>query len=356
MRGIPALVWYGFQSWIGGTALNEITKVVSGGSFDNIFICFAVLQVVQITLSLKGFHAIKWIESLVAVVIGSALLYVLFLLLTQHSAEITRNWVQAKGTWGLPFFGFIMMFMGNYAAIFLSAADYSRELKPGISNKKRPFLYFSPILTAYGITLTIGAMLASVTGISNPVKSIAVILDNPYITVFVSAFIVLGVVGVNMVANIIAPTYVIQLLTKVKYKPAVIVAGVLASCTFPWVLVKDSSAQGLGLFILIYSAFLGPIVSILLVEYYLLRKQKVNVAELYQADGPFSGLNKAALIAMLIGAGAAFLLVDLAWIIGFVVGGSSYYLLTKYTFKDSKFRAGTIFENKNYSQVHKKTS
>jgi NCS1 family nucleobase:cation symporter-1 len=356
LRGIPALVWYGFQSWIGGTALNEIAKVATGGSFDNIFICFAVLQVVQITLSLKGFHAIKWVESLVSIVIGAALLYVLFLLLSEHSAAITKNWVHAKGSWGLPFFAFIMMFMGNYAAIFLSAADYSRELKPGISNKKRPFLYFSPILTAYGITLTIGAMLASVTGISNPVKSIAVILDNPYITVFVSVFIVIGVVGVNMVANIIAPTYVIQLLTKMKYKPSVIVTGVLASCTFPWVLVKDSSAQGLGLFILIYSAFLGPIVSILLVEYYILRKQKVNVAELYQADGPFSGLNKNALIAMLIGAGAAFLLVDLAWIIGFVVAGISYYLLSKYAFKDSKFRDGTTFENKSYSQVHKKTS
>ncbi|MHB8072272.1 NCS1 family transporter [Desulfosporosinus fructosivorans] len=344
LRGIPAIVWYGFQSWIGGTALNEIIKVFTGGAFDNVFVCFVVLQLVQIGLSLYGFHAIKWVESLTSIVIMLALLYVFGVLLTSHSAVIADKWVHARGTWGLPFFAFIMMFMGNYAAIFLSAADYSRELKSGISDAKRGFLYFIPIVIAYGFVLCIGAMLASATGITNPVKAMAIVVDNSYITVFVSAFIVLGAIAVNMVANIIPPTYVITLLTKIKYKPAVTITGLLALCSFPWVLVQDSSAKGLGMFILIYSAFLGPIVSILLIEYYILRKQKVNVADLYKEDGPFAGYNPAALLALLIGAGAAFTKVELAWIIGVVVGGIAYLLLTKYAFKDSKFKKGTIFE------------
>jgi NCS1 family nucleobase:cation symporter-1 len=344
LRGVPAIVWYGFQSWIGGTALNEIVKIISGGTFDNIVVCFVVLQLVQIVLSLYGFHAIKWVESLASIVIMLALIYVFGVLLTSHSAVITEKWVHAKGSWGLPFFAFIMMFLGNYAAIFLSAADYSRELKSGISDAKRGFLYFSPIFIAYGLTLTIGAMLASATGISNPVKSFAIVVDNPYITIFVSAFIVLGVIAVNMVANIIPPTYVITLLTKMKYKAAVTVTGLLALCSFPWVLVQDSSAKGLGMFILIYSAFLGPIVSILLIEYYILRKQKVNVEDLYEEDGPFAGYNPCAMIALVIGAGAAFMKVELAWIIGVVVAGIAYILLMKFTFKDSKFKKGTIFE------------
>ncbi|MCK1992224.1 allantoin permease [Peribacillus muralis] len=344
LRGIPAIIWYGFQSWIGGTALNEIIKIITGGAFDNSFICFVVIQLVQITLSLYGFHAIKWVEMLASLVIMLALVYVFGVLLTSHSEIIAEKWVHAKGSWGLPFFAFIMMFLGNYAAIFLSAADYSRELTTGISDAKRGFLYFSPILIAYGFVLTIGVMLASATGISNPVKAFAIVVDNPYITVGVSAFIVIGAIAVNMVANIIPPTYVITLLTKMKYKAAVIVTGLLASCSFPWVLVQDSSAKGLGMFILIYSAFLGPIVSILLVEYYLLRKQKMNVADLYKEDGPFAGYNPCALMAMLIGAGAAFLKVELAWIIGVVVAGIAYILLMKFTFKDSPFKKDTIFE------------
>jgi NCS1 family nucleobase:cation symporter-1 len=344
LRGIPAIIWYGFQSWTGGTALNEIGKIVSKGSFDNLVLCFIIIQLLQIVLSLYSFHAVKWVEMLASIIILLGLVYVFGVLLTSHSEVVGEKWVHTKGSWGLPFFSFIMMFMGNYAAIFLSAADYSRELKPGISDTKRGFLYFTPILVAYGFVLTIGAMLASATGISNPVKAFAVVVDNSYITVAVSAFIVIGVIAVNMVANIIPPTYVITLLTKANYKVAVTITGLLAFCSFPWVLVQDSSAAGLGLFILIYSAFLGPIVSILLVDYYILRKQRVNVEELYQEEGPFSGYNPCALLAMLIGAGAAFIEVDLGWIIGVVVAGIAYILLTKFAFKQSKFKKGTIFE------------
>ncbi|MDL2272270.1 NCS1 family transporter [Desulfovibrio sp. OttesenSCG-928-I05] len=344
LRGIPAIIWYGFQSWIGGTALNEIIKVLSGHTFDNVFMCFVILQFIQIGLSLYGFHAVKWVETLVSVVIMVALVYVFYLLLANHTDVIVEKWVNAKGAWGLPFFGFIMAFLGNYAAIFLSAADYSRELHTGISDGKRGFLYFLPIVVAYGFVLTIGAMLASATGNTNPVKAFAIIVDNEFVTVGVSAFIVLGAIAVNMVANIIPPTYVISLLTKFNYKVAVTITGLLAIGSFPWLLVQDSSARGLQLFILTYSAFLSPIVAILLLEYYVFRKQKVDVAELYNENGQFSGFNKAALIAMLIGAGAAVIEINLTWIVGFIVGGSAYYLLTKYAYPDSPFKKGTIFE------------
>ncbi|CAM3659451.1 MULTISPECIES: NCS1 family transporter [Saccharibacillus] len=344
LRGVPAIVWYGFQSWVGATALNEIVKVLSGGGFDSIPICFVILQGVQIVLSLYGFHAIKWVETLASVVIMLALVYVFGVLLNSHSAAIADVWVNTEGTWGLPFFAFIMVFLGNYAAIFLSAADYSRELKTGISDKKRSMLYFLPIVIAYGFVLTIGAMMAAATGISNPVKAFAIIVDNPYITVAVSAFIVIGAVAVNMVANIVPPAYVISLVTKLKYKASVVVTGLLALCSFPWVLVQDSSAQGLNTFILIYSAFLGPIVAILLVDYYILRRQKVDAMELYRETGNFAGYNPSALLAMAIGAGAAFLLVDIGWITGFVAAGIAYLLLSKYAFRGSSFKKGTIYE------------
>ncbi|OTP82826.1 NCS1 family transporter [Gilliamella apicola] len=346
LRGIPAIVWYGFQSWIGATALNEIIKILSNGEFNQVFVCFLILQFFQIILSLYGFHAIKWVETLISVVILCALIYVFIIVLNNHQAIIIDKWVKPEGTWGLPFYGFIMMFLGNYAAIFLSAADYSRELKSGFSNRKRGLLYFLPIFIAYGFIITIGVMLASVTGNSNPVKAFAIVVDNAYITLVVSTFIVLGTIAVNIVANIIPPAYVITLLTKANYKLAVTITGLLAIASFPWILVQDTSAQGLGLFILIYSAFLGPIVAILLVEYYLLRRQQININALYDNKGQFAGYNPAAILAMLIGSAAAFYEVSLSWVVGFFVGGISYILLTKYAFKQSLFKKGTIFEKR----------
>ncbi|MCG7345676.1 NCS1 family transporter [Sporosarcina sp. ACRSL] len=344
LRGIPAIVWYGIQSWIGGTALNEIAKIITGGSFNNIFICFVALQLFQIVLSLFGFHAVKWVETIASVVFIVGLIYVFVILLSNYSAEITQNWVQAKGSWGLPFFGLIMVFLGNYAGIFVSAADYSRELKTGMSDKKRASLYFFPITLSYGFVIVIGAMLAAATGITNPALALPVVLNNDILAVAVSAFIVFTVIATNMVANIIPPVYVITMLTKLKYKTSAIITGLLALGAFPWLLIKESSATGLDMFILIYSAFLGPVISILLVDYYILRKQRVNVTDLYKEDGPFAGFNKAGLLAMLIGAAAAFIVVKLAWIIGVVVAGIAYYLLSKFAFTGSSFKKGTIFE------------
>lgn len=344
LRGIPAIVWYGFQSWLGASALNQIINVFSQGAFNNIFICFLIMQAVQIVLSIYGFHAIKWVEIIISVVVISALIYLFIILLQEHHlTKIKETWIDSEGTWGLPFFGFIIMFLGNYAAIFLSAADYSRELTPNISSLKRGILYFSSILIAYGFVLTLGTMLASASGNNNPVKAFAIIVDNNYITVAVSAFIVLGTIAVNMVANIIPPTYVITLFTKIKYKYAVVITGLLAIAVCPWVLVTDESAEGLKIFILIYSAFLGPIVSILLIEYYILRRQQIDIKQLYDPKGPFSGLNYAAIIALFIGALSAFIVVDLAWLIGFLVSGISYYFLMKYTFLNSSFRKSICF-------------
>ena len=272
------------------------------------------------------------------------LIYVFGILVTSYGTEITQTWVQAEGSWGLPFFALIMVFLGNYAGIFVSAADYSRELKTGISDKKRGALYFIPITLSYGFVIVIGAMLAAATGITNPAIALPVVIENPYISAGVSLFIVITVIATNMVANVVPPAYVITLLTKLKYKASVTITGLLALGAFPWLLIQESSAAGLNMFVLIYSAFLGPVISILLVEYYILRKQRVNTADLYNEEGSYAGYNPAGLLAMFIGAAAAFIEVELAWIIGVVVAGIAYYLLSKYAFKGSSFKKGTIFE------------
>src|SRR5699024_2021493 len=150
-------------------------------------------------------------------------------------------------------------------------------------------------------------------------RSLPALFDNVYMQLFISAFIVFGAIAVNMVANIVTPTYVIQLFTKLNYKVAVTITGLLAMGSFPWLLVQDDNAKGLDTFVDVYSAFLGPLIAILIVEYYFMRKQHIDIKELYKKGGNFDGVNYAALVALAIGAAAAFLFVDLAWLIGFIV-------------------------------------
>ncbi|MBU5617213.1 NCS1 family transporter [Psychrobacter sp. TAE2020] len=344
LRAVPAVIWYGVQSWIGGTALNEVFKILSSGAFDNVFVGFIILIVAQILLSMKGFKSIKIVESVASVVLMGIVITVFIILVKDHSAAISTSWINAKGTWGIEFFAYIMVFLGNYAAIFLSAADYSRELKTGYTDRKRGLLYFVPILVAYGSVIIVGAMLASATGYTNPALGLPVLFDNVYMQLFISVFIVFGVIATNMVANIVTPAYVIQLFTKLNYKASVAITGVLAIGSFPWLLVQDDNAKGLDTFIHVYSAFLGPLIAILLVDFYIMRKQHIDIKELYKKDGEFDGVNYAALLALAIGTAAAFIVVDLAWLIGLIVAGIAYPIIMKTMFKDSKFKKDTIFE------------
>ena len=70
IRGLPAIVWYGFQTWLGGAALNNISIVFFG--FDNIWVFFIAFQLIQVLLSIKGFQGAKWVGNIGGVEIGRA--------------------------------------------------------------------------------------------------------------------------------------------------------------------------------------------------------------------------------------------------------------------------------------------
>ncbi|MFR5583439.1 MAG: cytosine permease [[Clostridium] scindens] len=72
--------------------------------------------------------------------------------------------------------------------------------------------------------------------------------------------------------------------------------GILAVCTCPWILTNDSSAAGLDMFVKIYTAFFGPIFAVLITDYYILHRGKVEGEKLddpYDDKGNHAGINPA---------------------------------------------------------------
>lgn len=88
-------------------------------------------------------------------------------------------------------------------------------------------------------------------------------------------------------------------------------------------------AAGLNLFIRTYSAFLGPIFAILVVDYFVLRKQELDLDKLYDPEGPYQGINMAAVIAMAVGVVAALIFSGISWYASLLPAGITYYLLMK---------------------------
>jgi NCS1 family nucleobase:cation symporter-1 len=345
LRGLPAIVWYGFQTWLGGAALNNIC--IAFGGFDSIWFWFIAFQVVQIWLSMKGFQGAKWVGNIAGVVITLAMLYLLWLCMTQYGDVIETKLMNHAGTWGMPFVSAVIAFFGNSTTVMLNAGDYSREMKPGMSSVKRGLSYFVAMVPATVLLGLIGAMASTATGIANPINAFAQMVDNKIVLVVTLGFIIFAQLSTNLASNVIPPAYAFMDVFKMKHRTAVIVVGLLAVATCPWILTNDSSAAGLDLFCLIYTAFFGPIFAVLITDYFILHKRNYTeeaLMDLYDENGNHAGVNWAAIIAMAVGAVIGFFNVNISFFTATIPTGLVFYFLMKKMPSCANFRKGTSLD------------
>ncbi len=342
LRAIPAIVWFGFQSWVGAGAINSCLDQLFG--ISNLPIVFALFTILQIALAINGFQGIKWLENISCIFILATLAYMFYVVVTKYGADITSNITNIEGTWGLPFWAGTTAFLGIYSTMIINGSDYSRELKENVGPKRTGVIYAVAILPATLFMGLIGLMVTAATGNSDPVSVFSTTLDNQFLTIVTLLFIAFAQVTTNVLNNVLPPIYVLMDTFKLDYKKSVVLVGILSVCTCPWLLVTAESASGLALFTQIYSAFLGPIFAIMVVDYYILRRQKLDLNILYNKESHIKGVNLAAILAVVIGAVISLIFVNVSWYVSLIPTGIAYYLFMKGLPQAEPFRKGTILE------------
>ena len=172
-------------------------------------------------------------------------------------------------------------------------------------------------------------------------------VNNKVLLVATLAFILFAQMTTNLASNVVPPAYAFMDAFKMKHKTAVILVGILAVCTCPWILTNDSSAAGLDLFVKIYTAFFGPIFAVLITDYYILHRGKITgekLDDLYDDHGSRAGINWAAIIATAVGAVIGLLNVDISFFTATIPTGLVYYFCMKKMSSCERFRKGTILE------------
>jgi NCS1 family nucleobase:cation symporter-1 len=112
-------------------------------------------------------------------------------------------------------------------------------------------------------------------------------------------------VSVNLAANLVGPAYDFSALAPrtISYRTGGYLTAGIALAMMPWKILE--STQGYVFTWLIgYSALLGPIAGVLIVDYYLVRRTALHVADLYRDDGVYGyrgGWNPAAIVAFVAG-------------------------------------------------------
>lgn len=343
LRGLPAIVWFGYQSWVGAGAINSCLKILFG--FDNLPIIYALFTILQVALAIKGFEGIKWMENISCIFIIGILIYMLYVVNTKFSSEIGNVFSGIKGTWGMPFWAATTSFLGIYSTMIINASDYSRNATDDIKPVKATSIYTAAILPVTLFMGLIGLLVTAATGNSDPVEVFSTTMGSKFLTILTLLFIAFAQVTTNVLNNIVPPAYVLMESFKVKWTHATILVGVLSACVMPWKLVTADSAAGLSLFTQFYSAFLGPIFAVMAVDFFILRKKKLDLNDMYDKEGCFKGVNWAAVIAIIVGSVCSAFVMQLSWYVSLIPTGVVYYFLMK-TMKSSKgFRKGTIFED-----------
>jgi len=349
LRGIPAIVWFGYQSWVGAGAINSCFKILFG--FDHLPLVFILFTILQVALAIKGFQGIKWLENFSCIFIVGILAYMLYVVKTQYAAAIGDTFSNITGTWGMPFWAATTAFLGIYATMILNASDYSRNLQHKVGPVATGSIYTLAILPVTLFMGLIGLLVTAATGNSDPVTVFSTTMNNKFLTILTLLFIAFAQVTTNVLNNIVPPAYVLMESFKMKWWHATILVGVLSIVVMPWKLVTAESADGLNLFVRIYSAFLGPIFAVMAVDYLILRKEKLDINLFYDKEGPFKGVNWAAMIAIAVGAICSCFVLDLSWYVSLIPTGLCYYLLMKYLPSSERFRTGTIFAKETVQEA-----
>ena len=356
IRALVACGWFGIQTLFGGLAIHLFLGSVFegwkslGGTGE--VIGFLVFWVLNLWVVLRGAESIKWLETLSApllVLVGIGLLVWALpnVSMTELLAQPPKR-PEGSSVYGYFFAGLTAM-VGFWATLSLNIPDFSRYAK---SQKDQilgqifglPLTMF--LFAALGVVLTAASeKLVGVT-VSDPVTLIGHI-QSPGWVVLAMALIVIATLSTNTAANIVSPTNDFQNIAPklINRTAAVILTGLVGLALMAHellkklgLLVSDVSLETVySNWLLGYSSLLGPIAGIMVVDYFIIRQQKLDLAGLYR-DGVYPAWNwngfiafglPVALTVLSLGSSAFSWFYDYGWFTGSLLGALIYYALCR---------------------------
>jgi NCS1 family nucleobase:cation symporter-1 len=149
--------------------------------------------------------------------------------------------------------------------------------------------------------------------------------------------IVIATLAVNIAANVVSPAndFANAMPRYIDFRRGGLITGILGVAMMPWKLAEDPSGY-IYKWLLGYSGGLGAIAGVLIVDYYVFRRRRLALADLYLEKGAYrydGGWNPAAVVATLLGCAVAWAgafvpalarLYDYAWFVGFGIAALTY--------------------------------
>ena len=338
LRAIPAMFWFGFQTWIGAMAIAAVTDMLFGWSNLMLYIIiFGAIQIVHTYFGIRPVIRISWVSTPVLIGVG---IYLMVLLLTKYGKSFGEVMSMGGEGGGISMPLGIMALIGGWITLAVSIQDITRECKTTSEEATDWWKSTRRYMGAQWLGLVPASMFFGILGVVsmvlvgdwNPIVIMVKVIgpESPVMLLLCLAFVFLATWSTNDSANLFAPAYGISNAypSKITFGMGVVIAGVIGLLMQPW-----KAAPQILMYLSMIAGALTPIAGILICDYYILRRRKINLNELYTPNGQYrywKNWNPAALIAYGVAIAVSIPFWSYMFIIGIIVSGVVYYFLMKF--------------------------
>ncbi|MEP9395795.1 NCS1 family nucleobase:cation symporter-1 [Mesorhizobium sp. KR2-14] len=366
VRAIVACFWYGAQTAAASGAIvallirtewfasfHQDVHVLGHSGLE--VVCFLVVWALQLLIIQRGMETVRrfqdwagpavWIMMLILAVYlcwkaGS------FAVTSDIPMDVLLEKTKDAGVPGLPgsvpaLAAAAAIWVTYFSALYLNFCDFSRYA-PNQAAVRKGNIWGLPV------NLILFSLVAGVTTIAaydvygevllHP-DQISAKFDSYFLALLAALTFAVATLGINVVANFVSPAFDFSNVfpRQIDFKKGGYIAALIALALYPFAPWESGAAVFVG----IIGATMGPIFGVMMVDYYLIRKGEMNVADLYRENGEFrfqAGWHVNAFIAAGIGALFSSILPNFTnwlpewwgvygWFFGVAIAGVIYYAL-----------------------------
>jgi len=326
LRAFVACGWFGIQTWIGGWAIYKIfiEFVPAWDAFEKLPLldiniaqlgCFLFFWAINMGVIYAGIESIRLLLNIKApllIVLGLALLAWAYWAadgfgpMLAKPSEFAAGGAKAGQFWPF-FFAGLTANVGYWATLSLNIPDFSRY---AYSQRDQILGQALGLPTTMALFSFIGVAVTSATAViyGKTIWDPVVVLskfENPIVLVVAMLALSLATLATNIAANVVSPANDFAHLWPrvVSFRVGGFITGLIGIVMQPWKLVNDPTGY-FTRWLIAYSGLLGAVGGVLIADYFVIRRKRLDLAGLYQQDGPYwyaGGFNPIALVALVLG-------------------------------------------------------
>ena len=312
LRAIVACGWFGIQTWIGGLALDALMTAAwpAWGTIGaGKAISFLAFWLLQVAIIIKGTEGIKILESWSApLLLGGGLALLIWAINRGGGLGTILSESRRLQTGNTPFWSLfpaaLTANVGYWATLSLNIPDFTRYAKSQKSQATGQALGLPTTMTLFafiGVAVTSATIVIFGEAIWDPITLVARI-GSPAVIIFGALVVLAAQITTNMAANVVSPANDFSNLNprKISYVTGGLITAVIGIVMMPWKLYSDAAAY-IFTWLIGYSGLMGGLGGILIADYWVVRRQKLNLRDLFELEGEYTyskGINWFAVAAL----------------------------------------------------------